>query len=54
MSFFQIKEKKINKKIREIFNTEQINKFKNLNLNDRPSDLKKEFYYQATQIYEIG
>ena len=52
--FFSNKRKKINKKIREIFNTEQTNKFKNLNLNDRPSDLKKEFYYQATQIYEIG
>ena len=28
--------------------------FKNLNINNRPSDLKKEFYYQATEIYEKG
>ena len=27
---------------------------KDLNLNDRPSDLKKEFYYQAVEIYENG
>ena len=50
--FFSNKRKKINKKIKKIFNSEQISKFKNLNLNDRPSDLKKEFYYQATEIYE--
>ncbi len=50
--FFSSKRKKINKKIKEIFNSEQIIKFKNLNLNDRPSDLKKEFYYQAVEIYE--
>ena len=52
--FFSNKRKKINKKIKEIFNLDQINEFKNLNLNDRPSDLKKEFYYQAAEIYEIG
>ena len=52
--FFSNKRKKINKKIREIFNLDQINEFKNLNLNNRPSDLKKEFYYQATEIYEMG
>ena len=53
-TFFSTKRKKINKKIKEIFNSHQINLFKDLNLNDRPSDLKKEFYYRATQIYEIG
>jgi len=53
-TFFSTKRKKINKKIKEIFNSDQINKFKDLNLNDRPSDLKKEFYYRAAQIYEIG
>ena len=53
-TFFSTKRKKINKKIKEIFNSHQINLFKGLNLNDRPSDLKKEFYYRATQIYEIG
>ena len=44
----------INKKIKKIFNLDQIKKFKNLDLNDRPSDLKKEFYYQATEFYESG
>tara|TARA_B100000886_G_scaffold333820_1_gene288463 strand:+ start:183 stop:956 length:774 start_codon:yes stop_codon:yes gene_type:complete len=52
--FFSNKRKKINKKIKEIFSSEQINKFKDLNLNYRPSDLKKEFYYQAVEIYETG
>ncbi len=52
--FFSNKRKKINKKIKEVFNVKQINKFKNLNLNNRPSDLKKEFYYQAVEIYERG
>ena len=52
--FFSNKRKKINKKIKEIFNPKQIKKFKDLNLNDRPSDLKKEFYYQAVEIYENG
>ena len=53
-NFFSKKRKKINKKIKEIFNPEQINRFKDLNLNHRPSDLKKEFYYQAVEIYESG
>ena len=53
-NFFSNKRKKINKKIKEIFNPEQINRFKDLNLNNRPSDLKKEFYYQAVEIYESG
>ena len=50
--FFSNKRKKINKKIKQIFKPYQISKFKNLDLNDRPSDLKKEFYYKATEIYE--
>ena len=53
-NFFSNKRKKINKKIKEIFNPDQINRFKDLNLNNRPSDLKKEFYYQAVEIYESG
>ena len=52
--FFSNKRKKINKKIREIFNPQQIIKFKDLNLDNRPSDLKKEFYYEAVEIYESG
>ena len=52
--FFSNKRKKINKKIREIFNPQKIIKFKDLNLDNRPSDLKKEFYYEAVEIYESG
>ena len=52
--FFSSRRKKINKKIKEIFSSKQISKFKDLNLNYRPSDLKKEFYYQAVEIYESG
>jgi 16S rRNA (adenine1518-N6/adenine1519-N6)-dimethyltransferase len=52
--FFSSRRKMINKKIKKIFNLDQIKKFKNLDLNDRPSDLKKEFYYQATEFYESG
>ena len=51
---FSNKRKMINKNIRKIFTHDQIKKFKNLNLNNRPSDLNKEFYYRATEIYEIG
>ncbi len=52
--FFSNRRKMIKKKIQKIFNLEQLKEFRNLNLNDRPSDLKKEFYYQATKIYENG
>lgn len=51
---FSNKRKMINKNIRKIFTHDQIKNFKNLNLNNRPSDLTKEFYYRATEIYEIG
>ena len=52
--FFSNKRKMINKNIKKIFTQDQIKNFKNLNLNSRPSDLNKEFYYRATEIYEIG
>ena len=44
----------INKQIKKIFALDEIEKFQDLNLNKRPSDLNKEFYYQATEIYENG
>ena len=52
--FFSSRRKMIKKKINKIFDLNQINKFKNLNFNARPSELKKEFYYQATEFYENG
>ena len=35
-----------------MFNENQIKKFNNLNQNDRPSDLEKEFFYKAVEILE--
>ena len=52
--FFSKKRKIINKILKKNFKQKQIMMFKNLNINNRPSDLKKEFYYQATEIYEKG
>lgn len=52
--FFSKKRKIINKTLKKNFKQKQIMMFKNLNINNRPSDLKKEFYYQATEIYEKG
>ena len=52
--FFSNKRKMINKQIKKIFKVDEIKKFQDLNLNKRPSDLDKEFYYQATEIYENG
>ena len=50
--FFSNRRKMINKSLRKIFNSNQLSSFKNLNLKLRPSDLKYDFYYQATEIYE--
>ena len=50
--FFSNKRKMINKQIKKIFDVDDIEKFQDLNLNKRPSDLDREFYYQATEIYE--
>ena len=52
--FFSNRRKIIKKKIQKIFNSDQIKQFKNLNLNYRPSELNKEFYYKATVIFERG
>ncbi len=50
--FFSNKRKMVNKNIKKIFKPNEIKKFKNLNLKSRPSDLTKEFYYKAAEIYE--
>ena len=50
--FFNNRRKMINKSIKKIFNSKQLRRFKNLNLKLRPSDLKKDFYYKAAEIYE--
>lgn len=50
--FFSSKRKMIKKNLHKMFNENQIKKFNNLNQNDRPSDLEKEFYYKAVEILE--
>ena len=50
--FFSSKRKMIKKNLHKMFNENQIKKFNNLNQNDRPSDLEKEFFYKAVEILE--
>ena len=50
--FFSNKRKMINKNIRKIFSTEEINKIKDINLNSRPSEITPEIYYKITEIFE--
>ncbi len=49
---FSNKRKMINKTMKKIFNNNQINLIKNLNLRSRPSELKPEKYYEITKIFE--
>ena len=49
---FSNKRKMINKTMKRIFNKDNLNSIKNLNLNSRPSDLKPEKYYEITEIFE--
>ena len=49
---FSNKRKMINKTMKKIFNKDNLNLIKDLNLNSRPSDLKPEKYYEITEIFE--
>ena len=49
---FSNKRKMINKTMKRIFNKDNLNSIKNLNLNSRPSDLKPEMYYEITEMFE--
>ena len=51
-SFFSNKRKMIKKNLEKIFSKKQIKNFDDLKLSLRPTDLDKEFYYQATEIFE--
>ena len=42
----------INKTMKKIFNKNNLDSIKDLNLNSRPSDLKPEKYYEITEIFE--
>jgi 16S rRNA (adenine1518-N6/adenine1519-N6)-dimethyltransferase len=49
---FSNKRKMINKNMKKIFNKNQLDSIKNLNLKSRPSDLKPEKYYEITELFE--
>ena len=49
---FSNKRKMINKNIKKILTSVQINRMKVLNLNYRPSEIKPELYYKITELYE--
>jgi len=49
---FSNKRKMINKNMKKIFNKNQLDSIKDLNLKSRPSDLTPEKYYEITEIFE--
>ena len=49
---FSNKRKMINKNIKKILSSNQINMIKQLNLNARPSEIKPETYYKITELFE--
>ena len=51
---FSNKRKMINKNIKKILNENKINKIKNLNLKQRPSEISPEVYYSITNLYEMS
>ena len=42
----------INKSIKKVLNTAQINSINHINLNSRPSEIKAEIYYRITELFE--
>ncbi len=49
---FSNKRKMINKNIKKLFNHDQVDTIKNLNLESRPSNLNPEKYFEITMLYE--
>ena len=49
---FSNKRKMINKNLKKLLHIDEINKIEHLNLNLRPSDLKPDYYYKITELYE--
>ena len=49
---FSNKRKMINKNMKKIFNRDQLDSIKDLNLKSRPSNLKPEKYYEITELFE--
>ena len=50
--FFSNRRKMINKSIKKVLNNDKIKKLPDLQINLRPSDIKPEFYYKITELYE--
>ena len=42
----------INKNIKKLLHIDDLNQIDRLNLNLRPSDLKPDYYYKITELYE--
>jgi len=49
---FSNKRKMINKNIKKLFTDEEIKIIKDINLNNRPSEIKPEIYYKITELFE--
>ena len=49
---FSNKRKMVNKNLKKILSTDEINKLSNLRLNSRPSEINPEIYYKITELYE--
>ncbi len=49
---FSNKRKMINKNLKKLLHIDEVNKIDHLNLNSRPSDLKPDYYYKITELYE--
>ena len=49
---FSNKRKMINKNIKKILSKEKIKKIQNLDINLRPSEIKPDFFYKITELYE--
>ena len=51
---FSNKRKMINKNIKKLLNSTEIDKIVNINLNYRPSEIDPSIYYRITEIFEKG
>ena len=49
---FSNKRKMVNKNIKKLFTDEEIKIIKDINLNNRPSEIKPEIYYKITELFE--
>ena len=49
---FSNKRKMINKNIKKLLDSRNINKIENLEIESRPADLKPDIYYKITELFE--